>query len=201
MKLFKAIAFLALAAAVLAAAVPLGAQASSRSDRIDQELNFARLELRGSDGRAFRPARFILAGPDGAYEAASPRRFDADRASGIPAARMPLIGGVFRPELMPPPGAVGAPVYAVGDAMALDLRAISAADWSDAMAAAGGRGMFLITSGRLTVIALRLHFRANMFAPTPTPDFGSNQIGEAFMVDGSLVVVPLVRDFYGTRPW
>jgi len=197
--LFAPLLRLFLALAVVAA--PGVADAGNRSDRVDERLRAARLELRGSDGSVFRPARFILAGPDGAYVAAAPRNFDAEQASGVPAARMPLIGGAFRPELMPPPGAVGAPVYAVGDAMALDLRAISAADWSDAMAAAGGRRMFLISAGRLTVMTLRPHFRANMFTATPTPDFGANQIGEAFMIGGSLVVAPLARDFYGTRPW
>ena len=56
------------------------------------------------------------------YSAPAPRELDASRASGLPASRLPVIGGYFRRELVPPPDERGAPVYAIGDAMALDLR-------------------------------------------------------------------------------
>lgn len=201
MKPCKAIRVHFLAAALVAAAVPLVAEGSGRSDRIEEELNFARLEMRDSDGRVFRPTSFIFAGPDGAYSAPAPRMFDAEQASGLPASRLPLVGGLFRPELTPPPSSRGAPVYALGDAMAVDLRQLDDASWSAAMQAAGGRRVYIVSGGRLTVMTIRPHFRASMFQPKPMPEFGRDQIGEAFIYGEALVIAPLARDFYGARPW
>lgn len=199
---FLARAFvLVFAAALAAAAAPLAAVASDRWERIEDELNSARLQIRDSDGRSFTPDSFIFAGPDGVYEARTPTRFDVDQASGLPVRRLPLIGGLFREELTPPPSARGAPVYVVGSAMALDLRGLDAESWSAVMQAAGGRRVFIISGGRMTVIAIRPHFRASMFRPAPMPEFGENQIGEAFFYDDALVIAPLKREFYGARPW
>ncbi len=186
----------------LAAATPfVAANANGRSDRIEDELDSARLEMRDSEGWRFHPNSFIFAGPDGAYSAPAPREFDASRASGLPASRLPVIGGYFRRELVPPPDERGAPVYAIGDAMALDLRQFRPEDWSAAMQAAGGRRFFIISGGRLTVMAIQPFFRPFMFKPAPMPDFGRRQIGEAFIMDDALVIAPLARDFYGARPW
>jgi len=190
-----------LAAVMIAAAALDAARADGNLDRLDEELRFARLEMRGSDGRTFRPNAFILAGAGGAYAAPAPETMRAEQAQGLPADRLPLIGGFFEHPDAPPPDMRGAPVYAVGDAMAVDLSALSEQDFETALDAARNGRLYIITRPSNTVIALRPDFSPSAFAATPPPPLGQDLIGEAFLDGDALVIAPAERAYYGLRPW
>lgn len=188
-------------AATIAAAPANIVHANGWSDRAEEQVRFARLEMQDSDGRTFRPQSFIFSGASDTYIVDAPRNFDAEQATGLPAARLPLVGGWFRQVTAPPPDRRGAPVYAVGDTMALDLAALSPDDLSTAMSAAQQGRAHIITRSRGTVLTIRPRFQFETFSPASRPDFGQDQIGEAFVDGNRLIIAPLHRDFYGTRPW
>ncbi len=193
--------FAAILGAVIVASPAGPANANGWSDRAEEQVRFARLEMRDSEGRAFRPQSFIFAGANKVYTVDAPRDFDAEQATGLPAARLPLVGGWFRQVDAPPPDLRGAPVYAVGDAMAVNLAALPPDEVSAAMSAAQQGRAHIITRSRGTVLSIRPRFQFETFSPTARPDFGRDQIGEAFVEGNRLIIAPLHRDFYGTRPW
>lgn len=181
----------------------LGGPAISRgvSDRAEEDLRRTRLEMRDSQGRTYRPGSFLFAGPSGAKRSTAPRRFTVDEVSGLPASRLPLIGGWFRQPLVPPPDVRGAPVYMIGDEMAVDLRNLSPSELEVAESAALQRRVFIISRTRRTVVSIRPFFRPEEFGAAPAPDFSGEPVGEAFVNGDALVIAPLNRNFSGTAPW
>ena len=186
---------------VAALAVDGRAESRSFSDRAEEDVRNTRLEMRGSEGSAFRPRAFVFAGPSGAQRVAAPRQFDVREAAGLPASRLPVVGGWFRQPLTPPPDLRGAPVYAVGEEMVIDLRGLNAPDLDVAESAPLQRRVFIVSRTRRTVVTIRPFFRPDDFSDAPAPSFEGEQVGEAFVNGDALVIAPLNRDFVGVRPW
>ncbi len=194
---------LAIALPAASGALHFAGSAAARdvNARVEEDIRRTRLEMRGSDGQVFRPRSFLFAAPDGASRVAAPRNFSVDEASRLPAARLPLIGGIFRQEFLPPPNVRGAPVYAIGDEMAVDLGALAPADLEIAKGAALTRQIYIISRTRQTVVSIRPIFNLNRIESASIPNFGNQQIGEAFVNGQALIIVPLERNFFGTRLW